>query len=116
MQLQKIGVAAALVVMLALPLTAFAGGKHGGTGNAPSAAGCSVSGTVVQATGLPTGQLVNFMVSRRCGTTGWVLGYTSDGTWSVSVPARAGTTTYQFVSVTSGANGIKYTVYASCSA
>ena len=116
MQLQKIGVAAALVVMLVLPVTALAGGKHGGGGNAPTAAGCTVSGDVVQATGLPTGQLINFMVDTSTGSTGWVLGYTTDGTWPVSVPARSGATTYQFVSVTSGPNGSKYTVYASCSA
>lgn len=116
MKLEKLGVAAALVVMLALPLTAFAGGRHGGGGsNAPTAARCTVSGTVVQATGLPAGQLINFMVSSSTGTTGWVLGYTTDGTWSVTVPGGDGAN-YQFVGVTSGSNGSKYTVYASCSA
>lgn len=116
MKPEKLGVAAALVVMLVLPVTALAGGKHGGGGNnAPTAAQCTVSGTVVSATGLPAGQLINFMVSAPSGTSGWVLGYTTDGTWSVTVPETAGAT-YQFTGVTSGANGSKYTVYASCSA
>jgi hypothetical protein len=114
MNLQRFGVAAALIVVLALPVTAFAGGKHGG--GTPTAAGCSVSGNVVQASGLPAGQLINFMVSSAAGSTGWVLGYTTDGTWSVTVPARSGSTTYQFVSTTSGPNGSKYTVFAACSA
>jgi hypothetical protein len=114
MQVQKFGVAAALVIILALPVTALAGGKHGG--GAPTAAGCTVSGSVVQATGLPAGQLINFMVSDSAGTTGWVLGFTGDGTWAVSVPTASGPTTYQFVSTTSGPNGSKYTTFASCSA
>lgn len=116
MQVQKFGVAAALVIILALPVTALAGGKHGSGGGAPTAAGCTVSGSVVQATGLPAGQLINFMISTSTGTTGWVLGYTDDGTWTVSVPVPSGPTTYQFVSATSGPNGSKYTTFASCSA
>jgi hypothetical protein len=107
MKPQKFGLAAALVVVLALPLTAFAGGKHGP--NAAPTTGCTVSGNTVQASGLPTGQLLNFMVSSPSG-------YTSDGTWSVSVPAASGPTTYEFASSTWGPNGSKYTVYASCSA
>jgi hypothetical protein len=118
MQAQRLGAVAALAVILALPLTAYAGGKHGAN-NAPTA-GCTLSSTslggVVQATGLPTGQVINFMVTTASGTTGWVLGYTPDGAWSVNVAAPSGPTTYQFVSRTSGPNGSKYTVFADCSA
>jgi hypothetical protein len=118
MLLQRLGVAAALAVALALPLTAFAGGKHGPAG-APTA-GCTVSSTamggVVQASGLPTGEVINFMVTTGSATTGSVLGFTPDGTWSVNVAAPTGPTTYQFVSRTSGPNGSKYSVFASCSA
>lgn len=113
MRLQTFGVAAALVFMLALPVTAFA--KHG-PGSASATAGCTVSGNVVQATGLPTDQVVNFMVNDSSGTTGWVLGYTGDGTWSVSVSTPNGATSYAFVSTTWGPNGSKYTTFASCSA
>jgi hypothetical protein len=95
---------------LAAPALAGKGGKP-----AASVAGCSVSSNVVTATGLPTGQLINFMVSNASGTTGWVLGYTSDGTWSVDVPASSGATSYQFVSSTWGPDGSKYDVFASCS-
>ncbi|MDQ1447655.1 MAG: hypothetical protein QOC79_626, partial [Actinomycetota bacterium] len=67
-----------------------------------SPASCAVSGSVVAASGLPTDQVVNFMVNDSAGTWGWVLGYTTDGTWSVSVRAQNGPTTYQFVSRTWG--------------
>ena len=117
MNLQRLGVAAALVALLALPVTAFAGGKHGQNA---STAGCTSSSTslggVVQATGLPTDQVINFMVTDASGTSGWVLGFTPDGTWSVNVAAPNGPTTYQFVSRTSGPNGSKYAVFAGCSA
>ena len=79
----------------------------------PSAT-CSVAGTTVSAVGLPTGELVNFLLTDADGTSGWVLGYTPDGTWQVSVPAADGPTTYQFVSRTSGPGGRNYTVFASC--
>jgi hypothetical protein len=112
---QKLGAAAALLVVLALPLTAFAGGKHGP--NAPTA-GCTVSATTsgarVSATGLPTDQVINFMVTTSVGTTGWVLGYTPDGTWNVDVEAPSGSTTYSFVSRVWGPG--KYDTFASCSA
>ena len=55
------------------------------------------------------------MVNDNAGTWGWVLGFTPDGAWSVSVPATNGPTTYQFVSRTWGPNGTHYTVFASCS-
>jgi hypothetical protein len=82
----------------------------------PSAitASCTVSGTVVNGVCLPTGQVINFMVTDSSGTTGSVLGDTTDGAWSVSVPAAIVPTMYQFVSRTWGPNGTKYTVFASC--
>jgi hypothetical protein len=75
---------------------------------------CTVSGNVVSAAGLPTGQVINFLITDAGGTYGWVLGATEDGTWSVTVPAQRGPTTYQFVSRTWGPNGSKYTVFSSC--
>ena len=82
---------------------------------AAAKASCTVSGPVVAASGLPTDQVINFMVNDDAGTWGWVLGFTADGTWSVAVPATNGPTTYQFVSRTWGPNGTHYTVFASCS-
>jgi hypothetical protein len=81
-----------------------------------SAGSCSVDGTVVTATGLPTDQVVNFMVTDGSGTDGWVLGTTWEGTWAVSVPTRNGWTKYEFASRTWGKNGAKYRVFASCAA
>jgi hypothetical protein len=104
-----------LLVLLSLTLAAPAFAGKGGK-PASSIAGCTVSGNVVSAAALPTGRLINFMVSDASGTSGWVLGYTSDGSWSVDVPARSGPTTYQFASTTWGPNGSKYSVFASCSA
>lgn len=117
MKLQRLGTAAALLVVLALPLTAYAGGKHGSNGsNGAATASCSASAGSVQASGLPTDQVVNFMVQTASGTTGWVLGYTSDGTFTVAVPTAAAGTTYEFVSRTWGPDGSKYNVFTSCSA
>ena len=103
-----------LVVLLSLalfaaPALAGKGGKNGLT------ASCSVAGNTVQSTSLPTDQVINFMTTTATGTTGWVLGFTSDGTWSVNVPSPTGPTTYQFVSKTWGPDGSKWTVFASCS-
>lgn len=112
MTVRQFGILAASVALIATPATAFAGGKH----NAPNAsAACSVSGGVVTATGLPADQVINFMVTTTAGTTGWVLGFTPDGTWSVDVATASGTTTYQFVGRTYGSNGSKYDVFAACS-
>jgi hypothetical protein len=77
---------------------------------------CTVSGNTVTAAALPTDQIINFMISDAGGTSGWVLGFTQDGSWSVDVPARSGSTTYEFVSRTWGPGGSKYTVFSSCSA
>ena len=114
MSRKTIAIAAAALAVIAVPATAVAGGKHGPNGAA--VAGCTVSGQVVSATGLPTDQVVNFMVTTAAGTTGWVLGFTPDGNWSVSVPAPDGPTTYQFASRTYGPDGRKSSVFASCSA
>ena len=105
-----------LVLLVAFALAAgapLATASHGK--NDPPAGSCSVSGSVVSAVGLPTDQLINFMASDSSGSWGWVLGFTSDGTWSLTVPPPNGAATYQFVSKTWGPNGSKYTVFASCS-
>ena len=105
----------ALLTVLAVASAASAGTR---ARTAAKAAGCTVSGNVVAATGLPEGVVLNFMVSDAAGTSGWGLGYTFDGTgeWSVTVPDRTGPTTYEFASTTFGKDGSKYYVYASCSA
>ena len=71
------------------------------------AAHCTVSGNVVEATGLPSDVVLNFMMSDADGWYGWGLGYTWDGTgaWSVTVPDRTGPTTYEFASTTFGKAG-----------
>ena len=81
-----------------------------------TAGSCSVDGNLVSATGLPTDQVVNFMVTDASDTSGWVLGTTWEGTWALIVPARDGWALYEFVSKTWGKNGSKYRVFASCSA
>jgi hypothetical protein len=108
-----------LAVFLGLALAAapVSLAAKGGGKNAPApSATCVAAGGVVQATGLPTDQVVNFLVTDATGTTGWVLGFTPDGTWSVNVKAPTGPTTYQFVSRIFRADGSKYTVFAGCSA
>ena len=105
-----------LLVIASLTPAAPAFAAKGGGKPASATAGCTVSGGVVTAAGLPAGQLINFMISDGSGTSGWVLGYTPDGSWSVDVPAHSGATTYRFVSTTWGPNGSKYDVFASCSA
>jgi len=103
------------IALLALCLAVAAGPAVAKNPHSPVAgASCTASGTMVIAAGLPTNELINFQVSDASGTTGWVLGYTPDGTWNVSVPAPNGPTTYQFVSKTWGPDGSKYTVFTSC--
>jgi hypothetical protein len=107
--------APAVLIILAVgasPALADRGGRPH-TAVAPSGA-CSVSGGVVSAVGLPTDEVVNFLVTDDSGTSGWVLGFTADGTWNVSVPAASGATSYRFVSRTWGPHGSKYEVFASC--
>ena len=114
---------AVVALAVAAPAIANKGGNgngggnsgNGGGGNVTPSGSCTVSGSVVSATGLSTDELVNFMVNDAGGSWGWVLGYTDDGTLSVAVPAPNGSTTYEFVSRTWGPNGSKYTVFASCS-
>ena len=109
-----------LALAIASPAIAGKGGNGGGNGaggggnNVTAAGSCTVSGNVVTGTGLPTDQALNFMVTNSTGTMGWVLGYTATGTWTVGVPAASGATTYEFAGRTYGADGSKYTVYASC--
>lgn len=91
------------------------GGGGGGIANR-TVATCQIEGNVVSTTGLPTDEVVNFMVTDASGTDGWVLGVTWEGWWTLTVPARTGPTTYEFVSRTHGPNGSKYDVYSRCSA
>ncbi len=108
-----------LVIALAVgvaPAVGERGGNGNGNGNREPTGACSVAGNVVTGEGLPTWELLNFMVTDAEGTHGWVLGQTDTGTWPVTVPERNGTTTYEFASKTWGPNGSKYDVFASCSA
>ena len=110
---------ASLITVLAFGLIAgsalAAKGGHGNH-NTVAAAACTVDGNVVSATGLPTGEVLNFMVSDASRTWGWVLGFTDTGSWAETVPARAGATTYEFASRTWGPNGSRYNVFARCTA
>jgi hypothetical protein len=118
---------AVLALAIAAPAIADRGGNGNGNGgggnggasggnNVTAAGSCSVDGNVVTGTGLPNWELMNFMVTDSSGTTGWVLGYTDDGTYSVQVPDRDGATTYEFASETRGRDGSRYDVFASCNA
>ena len=109
---------AALITLLMFGLIAGTtlAAKGGGGNHSGAAATCQVDRSVVSATGLPTSEVINFMVTDGNGKTGWALGMTWEGTWSLDVPERSGPTTYEFVSRTYGPSGSKYTVYAACSA
>jgi hypothetical protein len=110
-----LGLAGLAAIVAALVAgSAFAG--KGGRNPSAARASCTVSGNVVYGTDLPTDQVINFMVTDSSGTSGWVLGFTHDGTWAVNVPARNGPTTYEFASRTYGPDGSKYNVFQSCSA
>jgi hypothetical protein len=111
------------VVALAVAAPAFSersgngNGHANGNGNVSTPDGaCTASGSVVSATGLPTDEVINFMIDDSSGSWGWVLGFTDNGTVMVGVPAANGPTTYAFVSRTWGPDGSKYDVFASCSA
>jgi hypothetical protein len=111
---------ASLIVLLAFGLiagTTFAAKGGNGKGPAPKepAGSCQVDGNVVHGWNLPVWELMNFMVTDASGTSGWVIGYTDTGDRSITVPAQTGPTTYQFTGRTSGADGTKYDVYATCS-
>jgi hypothetical protein len=104
--------AAAVCLAVVLPL-ATAGTR---SRTAAGAGSCTVTGNVVEASGLPADTVVNFFVTDAGGKDGRVLGITWSGTWSVTVPDRTSPTTYEFASTTFGKNGNKYWVYASCTA
>ena len=113
---KKVAVLSALVALLVGATATSAEAARGGRAALASVASCSVDETTVSASGLPVGEVINFMVTPEGGTTsGWVLGLSDDGTWDVTVPARSGETKYEFASRTWGPNGAKYTVFASCS-
>jgi|RifCSP13_1_1023834.scaffolds.fasta_scaffold200395_1 hypothetical protein len=117
-------VAAATIVALSLAVSgtpagansvfAAKGGNGHGGGNLTTSAGCIIDTRTVTASGLPTDEVINFFVSDANGKTGWVLGFTDDGTWAEPVPVRTGPTTYEFASRTWGPMGSHYTVFASC--
>lgn len=106
--------AALALVLVAVSATPALAGKGGNGSHSTAAASCVVGDGVVRASGLPTDEVVNFMLTSSSGTTGWVLGYTWDGTFSVRVPAASTPTTYAFVSRTWGPGGSRYTVFAAC--
>ena len=105
----------ACFLVISVPALAAKGGNGGGKSTPQPLASCSVDGDVVTGTGLPTNQVLNFMVTSAAETTGWVLGFSDTGTWPVTVPDPTGSTTYEFASKTWGPNGTKYDVFASCS-
>lgn len=104
-----------VLALAAAPALAGRGGNGNGHWNEQVAGSCTVEDNAVHATGLPTDEVVNFLVTDANGTWGWVLGFTDLGTWSVPIPAHDGPATYEFVSRTWGPNGSKYDVFASCS-
>ena len=110
------GAMLSLIVVALISGTTMAGRGKGAGNQAFANGGCTVDGSTVTGTGLPTDQVLNFMVTDGSGTHGWVLGWTDTGSWSEPVPARSGPTTYEFASKTWGPNGSKYTVFASCQA
>jgi hypothetical protein len=105
------GLAAIVAALIAAPTFAAKGGHNAATSTSP----CTVSDNVVYGSGLPTDQVINFMISDASGTRGFVLGFTHDGNWSVNVPAPSGPTTYAFVSRTYGPDGSKYNEFQTCS-
>lgn len=107
---------AVLALAFAAPALSGKGGNGNGNANREPTGSCTVDGNVVHGTGLPTWTVMNFMVTDSNGTSGWVIGFTSDGTRSIDVPDRDGPTTYEFAGETYGKDGAKYDVYASCSA
>lgn len=114
------GAIAVLALATLLPLTAALAQPGNGRGGPKSAAvpagTCWADGDHVYASGLPTYEVLNFLVTDSSGTDGWVLGENWDGTDMVKVPARTETTTYEFISVQKGKDGKNYDVYARCTA
>jgi hypothetical protein len=112
--LHLLAVAAILIVAVTPALAAKGGNGNGPSGTASTGSCTVVAGNLVAATGLPTDEVINLMVTDASGTSGWVLGYTADGTITAAVPTPSGATSYSFVSRTWGPAGNKYTVFASC--
>jgi hypothetical protein len=107
---------AALITLLIFGLIAGTTLAAKGGNQGRTVGTCVVSGSVVTGSGLPTDQVINFMVTDVNGTWGWALGFAGDDAWDVPVPDRAGPTTYAFASRTWGPGGSKYTTFARCSA
>jgi len=111
------GTEAAIITLLLFGLIAGTTLAARGGGNQLTApTSCVVEGNTVSATGLPTDQVINFMVTDAHGTWGWALGFAGNDAWGVSVPDRSGPTTYEFASRTWGKGGLKYSVFSRCSA
>jgi hypothetical protein len=111
------GAEAALITLLTFGLiagTTLAARGNGGNPNR-AVATCQIAGNVVSTTGLPTDEVINFMITQGGETSGWVLGITWEGDWTLTVPDRSGPTTYEFASRTYGPHGTKYNVFSSCS-
>jgi hypothetical protein len=69
---------AAIAAALAFAVSPALAGKGGNGQNTDAApASCSVADGIVSATGLPTGEVINFMVTDGSGDWGWVLGFRS---------------------------------------
>jgi hypothetical protein len=108
----RLATAAVIVTVAGIAPTAALAAKPAATNGAT----CSYSNGYVHGSGLPTDQVVNFTKSDASGSSAWAVGYTSDGTADVYVGTPNGAATYQYISKTWGANGSKYTVFASCTA
>ena len=106
--------ARALVAAAAIAGALSVAGSPAQAAKSPVPSSCTISGSTVSATGLPTDQVINFLISDHTGTWGWVVGYSSNGSLAVSIPSPNGPSTYMFTSKTWGPNGSKYTVFASC--
>jgi hypothetical protein len=113
---RRLIMAIALIAATAAFATPALAGKGGSHSSSLPSASCTVNGNTVSATGLPTDQVINFMITDPTSAYGWVLGMSDNGLWSLEVPARTGPTTYEFASKTWGPAGSKYTVFAACSA
>ena len=112
-----IGRIARVALLVALILSVGAASASAAPKKGPKAATiagtCWVDGDVVHGSGLPSDEVINFLIIGPDGSQdGWVLGHSS--WWNVSVPERTGETLYQFISAQKGKDGRKYTVFAEC--
>ena len=109
-------VAAIAALAFAVPFASAGRGNGNGHGDQDrDPASCSVADGVVSVAGLPTGEVINFMIEDSSGSTGWVLGFTDDGMDRLRAGARR-CYDLRVVSRTWGPDGSKYDVFASCSA